>query len=43
MFHWACKNKRVDVARNVVEHHGTEWKEDVGICQLVVIVSLSSV
>ncbi|XP_062505439.1 death-associated protein kinase 1-like isoform X3 [Corticium candelabrum] len=26
VFHWACKNKRVDVARNIVEHDGTEWK-----------------
>ncbi|XP_062500576.1 uncharacterized protein LOC134177811 [Corticium candelabrum] len=26
VFHWACKNKRVDVARNIVEHHGIEWK-----------------
>ncbi|XP_062505696.1 uncharacterized protein LOC134182316 isoform X2 [Corticium candelabrum] len=30
VFHWACKNKRVDVARNIVEHHGTEWKGDDG-------------
>ncbi|XP_062499446.1 ankyrin homolog [Corticium candelabrum] len=30
VFHWACKNKRVDVARNIVEHHGTEWKDDDG-------------
>ncbi|XP_062500583.1 ankyrin repeat and death domain-containing protein 1A-like [Corticium candelabrum] len=30
VFHWACKNKRVDVARNIVEHHGTEWKDNYG-------------
>ncbi|XP_062500166.1 ankycorbin-like [Corticium candelabrum] len=30
VFLWACKNKRVDVARNIVEHHGTEWKDDDG-------------
>ncbi|XP_062500368.1 putative ankyrin repeat protein RF_0381 [Corticium candelabrum] len=30
VFHWACKNKRVDVARNIVEHHGTEWKDEDG-------------
>ncbi|XP_062500548.1 putative ankyrin repeat protein RF_0381 [Corticium candelabrum] len=30
VFHWACKNKRVDVARNIVEHHGTEWKDKDG-------------
>ncbi|XP_062500363.1 acyl-CoA-binding domain-containing protein 6-like [Corticium candelabrum] len=30
VFHWACKNKRVDVARNIVEHDGTEWKDDDG-------------
>ncbi|XP_062499580.1 ankyrin homolog isoform X2 [Corticium candelabrum] len=43
VFHWACKNKKVDIARDIVECHGTKWKGDVGICQLVVIVSLSRV
>ncbi|XP_062499578.1 serine/threonine-protein phosphatase 6 regulatory ankyrin repeat subunit B-like [Corticium candelabrum] len=43
VFHWACKNKKVDVARNIVEHHGTEWKDDYGRVALDIVAVYDNV